>query len=401
VKRIIANFKAFRFTPDVSVLKKTLQNQTFVTNALHFAQLLRQLGVNVSIGQNQDFLQALSLINLGSREQTYFAGRGFLVNRQEDLALYDLAFNLFWRNYSKPSFDRQQKTPRAPRYDNKFEKQTIATLMAAKAKQGDPEVEMSDRAGTFSPTEQLQTKDFSKMTEEELQAVRGIIAGIRWKVSQRITRRFSPNPQGKQIDLRHILRQSTRTGGIPLSLFYRAPKIKPRPIIILADISGSMEKYSRLLLLFGYSLLQSMGQVECFAFGTRLSHLTPQLKLKNIDLAMEEASEQVVDWSGGTRIGQSLATFNYEWSRRVLRRGAIVMIVSDGWERGNVSQLEREMRYLQHRCFRLIWLNPRLGNHRYQPLVEGMATALPFIDDFLPIHNLQSLEQLVEKLATL
>jgi uncharacterized protein with von Willebrand factor type A (vWA) domain len=162
-----------------------------------------------------------------------------------------------------------------------------------------------------------------------------------------------------------------------------------------------MEKYTRLLLQFAYSVSRGLGQVECFVFGTRLSRITPQLRTKNIDRALNEVAENVFDWSGGTRIGESLHAFNRQWSKRVLRRGAIVLIISDGWERGDVSTLRQEMRYLQHRCYRLIWLNPLLGQTTYQPLVEGMAAALPFIDDFLPIHNLQSLEALGEHLARL
>jgi uncharacterized protein with von Willebrand factor type A (vWA) domain len=171
--------------------------------------------------------------------------------------------------------------------------------------------------------------------------------------------------------------------------------------VVLADISGSMERYSRLLLQFCYSVTRGLKEAECFVFGTRLSRITPQLQVKNIDRAIAEAGRAVVDWSGGTRIGESLHTFNRHWGRRVLRRGAIVLLISDGWERGDVSLLKREMRYLQHRCYRLIWLNPLLGQESYQPRVEGMAVALPFIDDFLPIHNLQSLEALGEHLARL
>jgi uncharacterized protein with von Willebrand factor type A (vWA) domain len=162
-----------------------------------------------------------------------------------------------------------------------------------------------------------------------------------------------------------------------------------------------MEKYARLMLQFFYSVSHSLKDVESFVFGTRLTRITGQLKLKNIDRAIDDAAAEVIDWSGGTRIGESLHLFNQQWSRRVLRRGALVLIISDGWERGDVSLLEKEMRYLQHRCHRLIWLNPLLGRDNYKPLVEGMAAAVPYIDDFLPIHNLQSLTALAEHLAAL
>ena len=170
-------------------------------------------------------------------------------------------------------------------------------------------------------------------------------------------------------------------------------------MILLADISGSMEKYSRLMLQFFFSAIHSLGEVECFVFGTRLTRITQQLKLRNVDRALEEASREILDWSGGTRIGESLATFNRRWSRRLLRRGAVVVIVSDGWERGDLEQLGREMRFLHHRCHRLIWLNPHLGQRGYEPRVGGMATALPWVDDFLTVHNLDSLRVLAARIA--
>jgi len=224
---------------------------------------------------------------------------------------------------------------------------------------------------------------------------------MRWQMSLRQTRRRTHDRHGEFLHLRRAMRSATKYGGVPLQLSWQSRKIKQRPFILLADISGSMEKYSRLMLQFFYSVSHSLKDVECFVFGTRLTRITNQLKIKNIDRAVTEAAHDVVDWSGGTRIGESLRTFNQQWSRRVLRRGAVVLIVSDGWERGDVSVLKQEMRYLQHRSHRLIWLNPLLGLTTYQPLVEGMSAALPYIDDFLPVHNLQSLTELAKHLGNL
>jgi uncharacterized protein with von Willebrand factor type A (vWA) domain len=273
--------------------------------------------------------------------------------------------------------------------------------MAQKANPADPEVDIVDKSGTYSPVELLQAKAFAQMTPAELEAVKRLIQAMRWQASLRQTRRRIPDRQGNSLDLRRVLREAAKHGGVPLSLAWHSRKIKTRPVVILADISGSMEKYARLLLQFCYSLSHSLSNVESFVFGTRLSRITLQLRSKNIDRALNEAAMEVVDWAGGTRIGESLQTFNQEWGRRVLRRGVIVLIVSDGWERGDMATLRREMRYLQHRCHRLIWLNPHLGNEAYRPLVEGIAAALPFVDDFLPIHNLQSLAALGKHLATL
>jgi uncharacterized protein len=210
-----------------------------------------------------------------------------------------------------------------------------------------------------------------------------------------------PSPNGNALHMRRVIASAVRHGGVPVRLSWQSRKIKQRPIVLIADISGSMEKYSRLTLQFFYSMSHSLKHVECFVFGTRLTRITQQLKLRNIDRAVTEAAAEVVDWAGGTRIGDSLETFNRQWSRRVLRRGAVVMIVSDGWERGHVDHLAAQMRYLQLRCYRLAWLNPLLGKSNYQPLVEGMTAALPYIDDFMPIHNFQSLSALAAYLNRL
>jgi uncharacterized protein len=273
--------------------------------------------------------------------------------------------------------------------------------MARKAQEHEPEIDVLDKSGTYSNADIMQHKDFSTMTDEELESIKRLMQSMRWQVSLRETRRFVADNKGSRMHMRRVLASAVKHGGVPLKLAWQARKIKQRPLVLIADISGSMEKYSRLVLQFFYCLSHSMKNVECFVFGTRLTRITPALKLKNIDLALSEAAFNVVDWSGGTRIGESLAFFNREWSRRVLRRGAIVLIVSDGWERGDTAQLKQEMRALHLRCHRLIWLNPLLGKQTYQPLVEGMQVALQHVDDFLPIHNLNSLSILAYHLQLL
>jgi uncharacterized protein with von Willebrand factor type A (vWA) domain len=374
----------------------------FLSNLLLFGHALRRVGITVSLTQMVEAVQALALVDIASREQVYHALRSLLINRKADLLLFDQVFNLFWQAPELAAARGVQKMPIAPRHNlPRRERLNIATLMAQKAQAGDPELDVADKAGSFSAVELLQRKAFSQMTPEELATVKKLIQTIQWQASLRQTRRYVPDRQGSQLNLRRVMRSCVKHGGVPLKLDWKSRKIKPRPLVVLADISGSMERYSRLLLQFCYSLTRGLKDVECFVFGTRLSRLTPQLRLKNIDRAISEAAQVVVDWAGGTRIGESLQQFNRDWSRRALHRGAVVLIISDGWERGDVSILGREMRYLQHRCHRLIWLNPLSGNSTYQPLVEGMAAALPFVDDFLPIHNLQSLETLGQHLARL
>ncbi|MEE8367911.1 MAG: VWA domain-containing protein, partial [Thermoanaerobaculia bacterium] len=356
----------------------------FVTNQLHFSKMLRRAGLQVTMGQNIDFLRALECIDLGQRDHVYYASRSLLVTRAEDLSLFDAVFEEFWMHQTRG----ERRPLRRPQDPLAISGQpfNISSYKEFNSRQVLEEGEVDDKAGRFSANEALMSRRFGDMSSEELEAVKKLIRGMRWKISERRTRRFKPSHRGPRLDLRAILRDAARHGGVPINLLRRSQKVKQRPIIALADVSGSMEKYSRLLLQFLHSIARGLKDVETFAFGTRLTRLTRELRLRNIDRAIAESARQVIDWSGGTRIGESLATFNRRWSRQVLHRGSIVLIISDGCERGDPSTLRKEMRFLQHRCHRLILLNPHLGGQGYQPLVEGMSTALPFVDDFLPIR---------------
>jgi uncharacterized protein with von Willebrand factor type A (vWA) domain len=274
-------------------------------------------------------------------------------------------------------------------------------LLAERARRGDPEVDVQDRSSAASAAELLSHKDFSQLTADELSLLRRNLLAERWRVVERPTRRRVAHRRGRELDWRQLTARAARAGGVVLSLPRRRPKIKPRPLVVLADISGSMELYTRIVLYFLHALRQGLPKVETFVFATRLTRITAELEIKNIELALARVSLGVVDFQSGTRIGESLRRFNTVWSRRVLGRGAVVVIVSDGWECGDVEVLAQEMRFLRDRCHRLIWLNPRLGERRYEPRVAGMAAALPYVDDFLAAHNLQSLKELAEYLGRL
>ncbi len=373
---------------------------SLLDNVVLFGRLLRQAGLPLSPDQTRAFARALDWIDVGSREQVFHAARSLLVTRKEDLGLFAVVFELFWRAQSEGTELRlpRRSRPRTPDRQQRFD---VFSLMAGRAGEAAPEVEVGDRAGSFSAAEVLQHKDFAELTDAELEEVRRHIRDIRWRVSRRRSRRWVPDRRGARLHLRRVLRDAAKHDGTPLRLRRLSRKVKERPIVLLADISGSMDKYSRLLLHFFYGAIHGLAEVECFVFGTRLTRITQHLRVRNVDIAVEQAAREILDWSGGTRIGRSLAAFNRHWGRRLLRRGAVVIVISDGWERGDVSELAREMRYLGHRCHRLIWLNPHLGHPEYQPRVEGMAAALPFIDDFLPVHNLRSLEDLAAALDSL
>ena len=287
----------------------------------------------------------------------------------------------------------QKAPPREDREDHR-EEASADTEEAAQEGQEQPQDAEPETLMTYSAVEVLRSKDFAKLSEEELHSVTALIHTIAWRPDLRRTRRKRSAAHGAHLDLRRALRNGLRYGGETIELAWQRPKLKYRPLVVLCDISGSMELYSRILLQLLYAITHGLEHVEAFAFGTRLTHITRQLQHSQVDEALQQAAGVVNDWGGGTRIGESLKTFNYDWARRVLGHGSTVLIVSDGWDRGDLALLDREIRRLQLSCRRLIWLNPLLGAPDYKPLAQGIQTVLPFVDDFLPAHNLVSLERL-------
>ena len=247
--------------------------------------------------------------------------------------------------------------------------------------------------------ELLREKDFAELTGDELRHVRALIAQIARMRPQRLSRRRAADLRGTSLDVRRMIRRSLRTGGDPVDRPLRARKDVPRKLVVLCDVSGSMDSYARALLLFLHAVVGTGRGVEAFAFGTRLSRLTPELATRDPDAALDRCTEAVVDWGSGTRIGASLREFNEVYGRRALSRGAIVLIVSDGWEREDPDLVGREMAKLARAAYAVVWVNPLKGNPAYQPLAGGMRAALPYVDRFLPGHNLRSLEELAAVLA--
>jgi uncharacterized protein with von Willebrand factor type A (vWA) domain len=254
--------------------------------------------------------------------------------------------------------------------------------------------------GAWSSTSVSRTKDFGEFTDAELERARTLLEHLPWTLSLRRTRRWE-RASGGAVDLRRVLRRSFMHAGDPLEIPRRERREAARPIVLLADISGSMERYSRVLLHFVYGLAQSSARVEAFLFATRLTRVTHRLTAGRGTGAFRHLARDVQDWGGGTRIGEALHAFNTRWARRVMRNGPVVLIVSDGWDRGDPALLNQELARVRRSCRRLIWLNPLLGSARYEPLTRGMQTALRHVDDFLPTHNLASLEQLADHLRAL
>ncbi|HET7290806.1 MAG TPA: VWA domain-containing protein [Vicinamibacteria bacterium] len=370
-------------------------------NLLLFGRLLRGLGLEISPERLRDLARALGHIDVGRRNDVYFAARSLLVHRREEIPLFDAAFDAFWR---RPREGALGLDLRALGERRRFRRPSVASEGApGPVGAGDqrPSRPALHTVSTYSPEDALRHKDFSQLAVEELEAVREMIRRLSWRLGERLTRRMRPGG-GRDHDLRRTLRRALRHGGEVLAWASHERGRKPRPLVILADISGSMESYTRLLLLFVYGLAAGLEQqVEVFVFGTRLTRITRELRGRDADRALSEVSRRVPDWSGGTRIGAALREFNFRWGRRVLGRGPVVLLISDGWDRGEASTLREEMARLQRSCHRLVWLNPLLGAPDYEPLARGMRTALPYVDDFLPVHSVASLEDLGRRLSAL
>lgn len=360
-------------------------------NLVYFSHWLRALGVDTQPDGVSNLVKATSWIPIDRKQDFRHAARSLLIRRQQDLAAFDQAFDQFWqaRKGQWPEKGSEVETQTMVEYDP-----FVPEIQGTETTNAAPRIR-------YSPAEALRYKDFAELSSEELNSVKPLLAELKWKLGQRHTRRWQRG-RGDVIDMRLMLRQSLRHGGEPLQVLRRKHRSKPRRLVVIADTSGSMERYSSLLLHFIFGLSQSLNsRTEAFVFSTRLTRITRQIHSHDVEHALTAVAKQVPDWSGGTRIGQALKTFNFSWARRVLARGAVVMLVSDGWDRGDEGLLRVEMARLQRSTYRLIWLNPLLGSPDYEPLTRGMQGALPFVDDFLPIHNLSSVEDLAGRLKSL
>ncbi len=393
---------------------------TFVKNAVLFTRALRSAGVATDLGGALDFARALTLVDLGDRTQVHAAGQAVFCRRHADLPTYDAVFDQFWRRHvarivptaspgEQPRSGEKERSPGAVAPESTAERQGTRTGRPEQAEpsdkdEGEQEIGegrvVSPRA--FSAAEAFSHREFDRLTTAELRDAEKLIDLLRPRLETRLTRRYEHHPHGRRLAPRAMFRRNLATGGDLVEWVWRRRVRRPRTIVVLCDVSGSMERHARLLLRFVQALTRASGvRTESFVFGTRLTRITHELRGRDPDLAIHRVSETVTDWSGGTRIGESLRTFNQRWARRVLRSSGVVIVVSDGWDRGDPALVGEEVARLQRSCHRLIWLNPLAGVDGYEPLAAGMAAAYPHIDDFLPIHNLASLERLGEVLGGL
>jgi uncharacterized protein len=364
-----------------------------LSHVVTFGRVLREAGIEVGPGRVTDALRALDAVDLARQEDVYFSLRQTLVSRRDELDLFDRAFGAWFLRAPVLPPVRTRTTADVVTRVGEAAADRLHAQEADEGEEGDP-LELG-----ASGQELLRDKDFADLTGDELRIVRELIGRIARTRPQRLSRRRTADPRGDRLDVRRMIRRSLRTGGDPVERPFRARKDVPRKLVVLCDVSGSMDSYARALLLFLHAAVGAGRGVEAFAFGTRLSRLTPDLATRDPDAALERCTEAVVDWGSGTRIGASLREFNEVYGRRALSRGAIVLIVSDGWEREDPELVGREMAKLARAAYAVVWVNPLKGNPQYQPLAGGMRAALPYVDRFLPGHNLRSLEELAAVLA--
>ena len=382
-----------------------MNEQTLLQQITDFCRLLRQMGINVTTTNQLSWCESVQLIDIGEREAFYHTARTNLIAGESDRETFDTAFNLFWR-YPRPEFQAVEMEEQTP------EPSALQDLSDAGDEQDiveqwlDTEAEESaegeeDDPVAYSAEDLLSRKDFSEFTKEDMEQAREIVAKLAAVLATKLSRRKVVGKKGKTIDFRRSWRQSLVHGGEPLELIRKQQKIKKTKILLLCDVSGSMDCYAKFLIQFIYGMQQELREVDVAVFSTHLTDITGLLRRKGLAEGLNEVSNVVPDWSGGTKIGESLLEFYRQFAPSFSAYRSVVILISDGWDRGDVDVLRRSMEMIHRHAYRLIWLNPLLGSDGYQPICRGIRTALPYVDYFLPAHNLESLAQLTRILIPL
>ncbi len=375
-------------------------------NVMHFARALRAAGLPVGPDRVIDALRAVELAGIRRRDDFYWTLHAVFVDRHEHSAVFDEAFRLFWRDPGIMERLLHSMLPQLEKRGTPEDKpevsQRVAQALGPRPKPAErpeeQEIEIDARL-TVSERERLQTRDFDSMTPEELAEARKALSRMRLPVEDIVTRRFKPGVAGGRVDLRATLKASLRGGTGVIPLRYRVPRRRRPTLVVLCDISGSMSRYSRMFLHFVHAVTNDRDRVHTLLFGTRLTNVTRYLRDRDVDAALARIGRTVEDWSGGTRISACLHAFNRDWSRRLLGQGAVVLLMTDGLDRDQDYSLSQEMARLHRSAMRVVWLNPLLRYDEFEPRASGIRAMLPHVDDFRPVHNLQSLSDLTEALA--
>ena len=384
------------------------QGGKLAANIMHFGRVLREAGLPVGPATVLDAVDAAMAGPLRKREDFYWTLHAIFVKRRDQRELFDQAFHVFWK---KPKMLEQlmqlMYVQIARKADDKKKQAGFRRLAEAMfepqeaphVEQGKQDLLEVDATYTASLDEVFRQKDFEQMTVAEQADAKAAIKRLRLVQREQRTRRFAPHARGRRIDLRRTLRASLRTGGGMMALSHVAPITRVPPLVVLCDISGSCAQYSRLFLHFLHAVAADRARVHIFLFGTRLTNITRDLQRRDVDDAAERVSNHVKDWSGGTRIGASLKDFNYHWGRRVLGQGAQVLLMTDGLERDDIAQLSEEMLRLRRTAKRITWLNPLLRYDKFEAAAAGIRAMMPYVDEFRPVHSLDSFADLAESLA--
>jgi uncharacterized protein with von Willebrand factor type A (vWA) domain len=394
--------------PPVSRNGATMLPRGFLAdNVLHFVRVLRAAGMPVGPAKVIDAIAAIEAVGVANKTDFREALAAVLVSRHEQIALFEQAFDVFWRN---PKLLEKMVAAMLPRVYSRtpdaeqpeLPSRLAQAMLPSKRPESRPddedEVEL-DAAFTFSPREVLQAKDFATMTADELAQVKVMLARLKLPLPELPVRRTRAAARGHRIDLRATLRRMTGAAGAVAPLAFRARIRRTPPLVVLCDISGSMDRYARMLLHFLHAITNDRHRVHTLVFGTRLTNITRHLKHRDVDVALERVTDSVQDWAGGTRIGASLGEFNRRWSRRLLGQNAVVLLISDGLDAECGEGLEFEVERLAKSCARLVWLNPLLRYAGFEARPAGIRAMLPHVDDFLPAHNLASLTALAAVLS--
>lgn len=370
-----------------------------------FADLLRRSGIPVGTGQLLDAARALELVGVTHRRDVFWTLHCIFVSRHEQDELFAHAFALFWRDRSSgfeppvlPGGERGERKPGAApprRVLEAWMEQQRRPKVEPEAKEREP----TDAPAAASFREQLRRRDFEQMSADEIEQVKRLLRRMRFPWRDRPIRRRVRSPRGPQLDLRGTVQRSLRTAGEPVTLVRKERARRPPPLVVLLDISGSMERYSRMVLHFLHALKSDRDRVEVFVFGTRLTPITRHLRHRDVDVALSEVAKKVQDWGGGTRIGRCLEVFNRAWARRVLTGGAEVLLVTDGLERDDAPVLDREAKRMARFARRILWLNPLLRYEGFAPEATGVKILLSHVTEHRPVHDLASLEALAQALA--
>ena len=382
-----------------------MTEQTLLQQITDFCRLLRQMGVNVTTTNQLSWCESVQLIDIGEREAFYHTARTNLIAGEAERATFDTAFDLFWR-YPRPEFqavDTEEQMPEPTSLqdlsDVDDEQDIVEQWLDTEAEESEEGEE--DDPVAYSAEDLLSRKDFSEFTKEDMEKAREIIAKLAAVLATKLSRRKVVGKKGKTIDFRRSWRQSLVYGGEPLELIRKQQKIKKTKILLLCDVSGSMDCYAKFLIQFIYGMQQELREVEVAVFSTHLTNITGLLRRKGLAEGLNEVANVVPDWSGGTKIGESLLEFYRQFAPSFSAHRSVVILISDGWDRGDVDVLRHSMEMIHRHAYRLIWLNPLLGSDGYQPICRGIRTALPYVDYFLPAHNLESLAQLTKILIPL